>query len=155
MADKIDGRFQTLSHFAKCPSTTKRRFMVQEVFSVPYQGEVSQPFLHWVVAEVNMKLLIRQRKQIMEIHTFAVASQKVVYFSTVAGCAFSPGCDNLNYFLYKSKLIFLVLNIYFYTFEALLFLVFTVFRWKLSATKRSMLIFRYDFVYPFFFINKK
>lgn len=53
-----------------------------------------------------MNLPIRQRKQIMEIHTFAVASQKVVYFSTVAGCAFSPRCDNLNYFLYKSKLIF-------------------------------------------------
>ena len=33
----------------------------------------------------------------METCTFAVAFQKVFYFSTVAGCAFSPECDNPNY----------------------------------------------------------
>ena len=40
----------------------------------------------------------------METCTLAVAFQKVVYFCTVAGCAFSPECDNPNYsFIYDGK----------------------------------------------------
>ena len=50
-----------------------------------------------MVAEVNINLLITQEKEKAWKRTFAVAFQKVFYFSTVAGCAFSPECDNPNY----------------------------------------------------------
>lgn len=64
--------------------------MIQKIFSVLYQGEGSYSLLHWAV-EVNVSSLIRQRKQIMKMHTFEFASQKVGYFRRVARYAFSPG----------------------------------------------------------------
>ena len=48
-------------------------------------------------SKVNMNSLIRQKQQIMEIHTFETASKKVDYFTIVGGGAFSPGHEKLNY----------------------------------------------------------